>query len=51
MKLEIETPEHLVDIGQLPLTGIEDTPEGGLRVGARVECWDLVRSIAAKPAA
>jgi xanthine dehydrogenase YagS FAD-binding subunit len=36
MKLEIETPEHLVDIGQLPLTEIEDTPEGGLRIGARV---------------
>jgi xanthine dehydrogenase YagS FAD-binding subunit len=36
MKLEIETPAHLVDIGRLPLNGIEETAQGGLRVGARV---------------
>jgi xanthine dehydrogenase YagS FAD-binding subunit len=36
MKLQIETPAHLVDIASLPLAGIEETPEGGLRVGARV---------------
>jgi xanthine dehydrogenase YagS FAD-binding subunit len=36
MKLQIETPAHLVDIGRLPLTGIEATAEGGLRIGARV---------------
>jgi xanthine dehydrogenase YagS FAD-binding subunit len=36
MKLEIETPAHLVDIGQLPLAEIEETTEGGLRIGARV---------------
>jgi xanthine dehydrogenase YagS FAD-binding subunit len=36
MKLEIETPAHLVDIGRLPLNGIEETAEGGLRIGARV---------------
>jgi xanthine dehydrogenase YagS FAD-binding subunit len=36
MKLEIETPAHLVDINALPLRGIETTPEGGLRVGALV---------------
>jgi xanthine dehydrogenase YagS FAD-binding subunit len=36
MKLEIETPTHLVDIGPLPLAEIEETPEGGLRIGARV---------------
>jgi len=34
MKLEIETPAHLIDVGRLPLAGIEDTPEGGLRIGA-----------------
>lgn len=34
MKLQIETPTHLVDIGRLPLNAIEDTPEGGLRLGA-----------------
>jgi xanthine dehydrogenase YagS FAD-binding subunit len=34
MKLEIEQPSHLIDVGRLPLAGIEDTPEGGLRIGA-----------------
>ena len=36
MKLEIETPSHLVDINALPLGGIEQTPEHGLRIGALV---------------
>jgi xanthine dehydrogenase YagS FAD-binding subunit len=36
MKLQIETPARLVDIGLLPLSDIEDTAEGGLRIGARV---------------
>ena len=37
MKLQIETPELLVDIGQLPLADIiESTAEGGLRIGAGV---------------
>src|SRR5258705_35359 len=36
MKLEIETPAHLVDISRLPLDRIEETAEGGLRIGARV---------------
>lgn len=36
MKLEIETPARLVDINRLPLDGIEETAEGGLRIGARV---------------
>ena len=34
MKLEIEQPTHLVDVGRLPLAGIEETAEGGLRLGA-----------------
>ena len=34
MKLEIETPAHLIDVARLPMAGIEDTPEGGLRIGA-----------------
>ncbi len=41
MKLQIETPTHLVDIGRLPLDRIEDTPEGGLRIGALVRNSDL----------
>jgi xanthine dehydrogenase YagS FAD-binding subunit len=36
MKLEIETPTHLVDIQDLKLDTIESTDEGGLRVGAFV---------------
>jgi xanthine dehydrogenase YagS FAD-binding subunit len=35
MKLEIEQPTHLVDISRLPLRGIEDLPDGGLRIGAQ----------------
>ncbi len=34
MKLEIETPAHLIDVGRLGMTSIEPTPDGGLRVGA-----------------
>ncbi|BCH34437.1 molybdopterin dehydrogenase [Mesorhizobium sp. L-8-10] len=41
MKLEIERPAHLVDISRLPLDRIEDTPDGGLRVGAQVRNSDL----------
>ncbi len=36
MKLEIEHPAHLIDIGRLPLAAIEDTADGGLRIGAMV---------------
>jgi xanthine dehydrogenase YagS FAD-binding subunit len=36
MKLQIETPARLVDIGPLPLADIEETADGGLRVGALV---------------
>ncbi len=41
MKLEIETPTHLVDVNRLPLDKIEPTPEGGLRIGALVRNSDL----------
>ncbi len=36
MKLEIETPTHLVDVQDLKLDRIEATPDGGLRIGALV---------------
>ncbi|RDE07312.1 FAD binding domain-containing protein [Sphingomonas aracearum] len=36
MKLEIETPTHLVDVQDLKLDRIEKTREGGLRIGALV---------------
>jgi xanthine dehydrogenase YagS FAD-binding subunit len=34
MKLEIEAPTHLVDVGRLPMASIEETADGGLRIGA-----------------
>ena len=34
MKYDVEHPSTVVDIGRLPLKEIEDTPEGGLRLGA-----------------
>ncbi|RVG74016.1 FAD binding domain-containing protein [Sinorhizobium meliloti] len=41
MKLEIETPSHLVDVNRLAMDMIEATPEGGLRIGALVRNTDL----------
>jgi xanthine dehydrogenase YagS FAD-binding subunit len=41
MKLEIETPAHLVDVNGLALDKIEATPDGGLRIGALVRNTDL----------
>jgi xanthine dehydrogenase YagS FAD-binding subunit len=41
MKLEIETPTHLVDVNGLALDRIKPTPEGGLRIGALVRNTDL----------
>jgi xanthine dehydrogenase YagS FAD-binding subunit len=41
MKLQVESPSSLVDINRLPLDKIEDTREGGLRVGALVRNSDL----------
>jgi len=41
MKLEIETPLHLIDVNDLALDRIEATPEGGLRIGALVRNTDL----------
>ncbi len=41
MKLEIETPTHLIDVNDLGLAEIEQTEEGGLRIGAMVRNTDL----------
>ncbi len=40
-KLDVETPSRLVDVSRLPLTKIEPTPDGGLRIGALVSNADL----------
>jgi xanthine dehydrogenase YagS FAD-binding subunit len=37
MKLQIETPAHLIDVQDLKLDRIEKTKEGGLRIGALVK--------------
>ncbi len=37
MKLQIETPAHLIDVQDLKLDRIEKTNEGGLRIGALVK--------------
>jgi xanthine dehydrogenase YagS FAD-binding subunit len=41
MKLQIETPAHLIDVNELGLDKIEATPDGGLKIGALVRNTDL----------
>lgn len=41
MKLQVETPTHLIDVNRLALDRIEPTQEGGLRIGALVRNADL----------
>lgn len=41
MKLEIETPPHLIDVNGLALDDITPTDQGGLRIGALVRNTDL----------
>lgn len=41
MKLEVETPPHLVDINRIGLDTIDATDDGGLRIGALVRNTDL----------
>ncbi|WP_115047509.1 FAD binding domain-containing protein [Xanthomonas arboricola] len=41
MKLQIETPSHLIDVNGLSLDTIEETPDGGLRIGALVRNTEL----------
>ena len=41
MKVEVETPTHLVDVTRLPLSDIDDAENGGLRIGATVSNTEL----------
>jgi xanthine dehydrogenase YagS FAD-binding subunit len=41
MKLQVETPSRLIDVNRLGFDAIEETPEGGLRIGATVRNSDL----------
>ena len=41
MKMDVERPTALIDISRLPLDTVEETPGGGLRIGALVRNSDL----------
>src|SRR6267378_1814815 len=41
MKEDVERPSRLIDISRLPLRNVEETADGGLRVGALVPNSDL----------
>src|ERR1700734_761409 len=41
MKLNVEQPETVIDINNLPLNQVEALPEGGLKIGAVVRNSDL----------
>ncbi|MCA1245182.1 xanthine dehydrogenase family protein subunit M [Massilia sp. MS-15] len=45
MKLQIETPSHLIDVNDLALDRIEPLPSGGLRIGALVRNSDLAADL------
>ena len=41
MKEDVERPSRLIDISRLPLGAVEETPDGGVRIGALVPNADL----------
>jgi xanthine dehydrogenase YagS FAD-binding subunit len=41
MKLQIESPRHLIDVNSLKLDRVEETGDGGLKIGALVRNADL----------
>ncbi len=41
MKIEVETPAHLIDVNNLGLDKVEPADDGGLRIGALVRNADL----------
>jgi xanthine dehydrogenase YagS FAD-binding subunit len=41
MKKDVERPSRLIDISRLPLKGVEETPGGGVRIGALMPNADL----------
>ncbi|WP_263416226.1 FAD binding domain-containing protein [Terriglobus albidus] len=45
MKLDVETPQHLVDINRIPdLAKVEKQPDGSLKIGALVRNSDLAQA-------
>lgn len=45
MKMQIEAPQHLIDVNHLGLDAIDETAEGGLRIGALVRNTDLAADL------
>ena len=41
MKMDVERPAKLIDVSRLPLDTVEETADGGLRIGALVRNTDL----------
>ncbi|MGW7049232.1 FAD binding domain-containing protein [Streptomyces avermitilis] len=48
LRQNVLTPRRLVDINDLPLTGIESTPDGGLRIGSLARMSDVAASPAVR---
>ncbi|WP_049580078.1 FAD binding domain-containing protein [Streptomyces sp. SBT349] len=48
LRLHVLTPGRLVDINALPLTGIDETPGGGLTIGATARMSDVAASPAVR---
>jgi xanthine dehydrogenase YagS FAD-binding subunit len=44
IRLDVERPDLLVDINALPLTEVEDLPDGGVRIGALARMSDVARA-------
>lgn len=45
MKLQIETPQHLIDVNHIGLDTVTDTADGGVRIGALVRNTDLAANL------
>lgn len=48
MKLDVEQPHQVIDINDLPLAKIEETADGGLKIGALVRNSDLASHASVK---
>jgi xanthine dehydrogenase YagS FAD-binding subunit len=48
MKLDVETPQQIVDINLLPLDRVEASADGGLKIGALVRNSDLANNAEVK---
>ncbi len=48
MKINVERPNKLVDINTLPLSSIEKTPDGGLKIGALARNADVANDATVK---